>query len=312
MATAASRRFSWSSNRRTIALGLAAAGAVTAAIVVSLPHHESPQRAAVSKYIVGVDGVEAGMTYPLSRVLEAYREFASGTSTPKVAGRLEQAQQTLTRLDRRVAALPAPPQAAHLRALLLRLLAAEAAITAEVKSLASFAPRYRDSLVVVQRASLRLAKQLGAIEAPTPHSVHGTAGQVAAAQAAFVAASTRAAAAQATVLRAYDATLVRTVRTLHRIVPPPVFRPAFESQVAAFEATAAAGERLAAELDRPVRTGVAQLERAFSLASRRAQTLAAQREEIAAVRAYNARVRAVAGMQAAVTHELARLSQSIH
>jgi hypothetical protein len=313
MATAASRLFSWSSsNRRTIVLGLAAAGAVTAAVIVSLPHHESPQRRAVSKYIVGVDGVEAGMTYPMSRVLTAYRAYATGALTPKVATQLAQAEQTLSLLGRRISALPAPPQAAHLRVLLLRLVSAEAEITGEVKTLASFAPRYRASLTAVQQASVRLSKQLSSIKSPAPRAVHGTAKQVKLAQAAFVAASARAAAEQATVLRTYDAALGRTVARLRRLVPPPVFRPAFKNQLTAYEDTIVAGNRLAAELDQPVRTNVATLERAFTVASRRAQTLAAQREEIAAVKAYDARARAVRSAQTDVLREVARLSNTVH
>ena len=313
MATAASRLFSWSSsNKRTIVLGLAAAGAVTAAIVVSLPRHESPQRRAVSKYIVNVDGVEAGMTYPMSRVLAAYRAYTSGTLTPKVAAQLGQAERTLSLLGRRLSALPAPRQAAHLRVLLLRLVSAEAEITGEVKTLASFAPRYRASLVAVQKASIRLSKQLSAIDSPSPRSVHGTAKQVKAAQAAFVAASARAATEQATVLRTYDAALARTVADLRRLVPPPVFGPAFRNQLTAYGQTIVAGNRLAAELDKPVRTNVAVLERAFTVASRKAQTVAAQREEIAAVKAYNARARSVSTIQADVLREVGRLSNTVH
>jgi hypothetical protein len=311
MATAAFRRFSWSSNKRTVVLGLVAAGAVTSAIVVSLPHHESPQRAALSKYMLDVDNVEAGMTYPMSRVLAAYRAYASGQVTPKVAAQLAQAERTLLRLDHRIGALPAPPQAAHLRALLLRLVGGEAEITGEVKALASFVPRYRASLAAMQQASTRLSKQLSAIHAPTPHPLHGTAKQVALAQAAFVAASAHAATEQALVLRGYEAIVAHTVRTLRGLVPPPVFRPAFTNQLAAYEAMVTAGNRLAAELEKPVRTDLVERERAFTLASRRAQTIAAQRQEIAAVKAYNARVRAIRDDQSAVLREVARLSQTV-
>jgi hypothetical protein len=74
---------------------------------------------------------------------------------------------------------------------------------------------------------------------------------------------------------------------------------------------ASAGSRLANELRKPGRAGAPALGRQFTLASREAQTLTAQRAEIAAVRAYNTRARAISSSSAAVERELARLQATL-
>ena len=112
-------------DRRTAALGLAAAGAVTAAVVVTMTNHgsnESPQRRDVSAYIVAVNDVQHRMGKPLTRVLTAYRDFTGhGSSARDPAPELADAAETLQMLRARLAALPAPVEARKLRRLLLGL-----------------------------------------------------------------------------------------------------------------------------------------------------------------------------------------------
>src|SRR5487761_283603 len=312
MATAAFQRFSSSSSRRTIVLGLAAAGAVAAAIIVSLPHHQSARHRALVAYIKNVDAVEARMNYSLTRVFAAYQAFAHAkTVSSQTRAQLAQAETTLKTLRDQIAAVPAPRDAAQLRADVLHLVGAEAAITHEVNLLAHFSPSFSALLARLHVAAAKLGRTLSAVQTPTPHSIRGTKKQIAKAQAAFAAASDQAASAQADAVTAYDTVVVQVLAQMRRLSAPHVLAPALRSEVNGLVATAGAGERLAATLRQKNRSHVSVLARAFTIATRSSQTLAAQRAEIAAVKAYDARVRSLGADTAAIQKEIARLQQSI-
>jgi len=288
---------------------IAIAGVVTAVVLVLLPRrHESPQRAAVSRYIADVDGIQQRMAYSLAQVSTAYRTFAVRHAvTPATARQLTRSQRTLATLRARVARLTAPPEARRLRALILKLVGQEAAITKEVEGLVRFAPAFQAAVAGLKASAARLSARLAALHPPTPHKVHGTPAQIKQAQAAFLAASNAVAATQADAITTYDGDVLRIIGRLRKLSPPPVFAPAYRAQVIALRETVSAGSRLALELQKPVRANVPRLSRAFTIATRRSQTVAAQLTEIAAVKAYNARVRAVGATADAVRTELARL-----
>jgi hypothetical protein len=308
MATAAFRRFSSSSRRQTIVLGLAAAGAVTAAIIVTLPHHESPTRRAVSRYITSIDSIEQQMAYSLGRASAAYRSFTSShASSTATARKLAQAQHTLDLLATRIAALPAPPQALRLRSLVLRVVREEASATHEIHTLVLYESPFNAALKQLHIAAQALSKNLAAVHAPVPHPIHGTTKEIAKAKAAFNAQASAAAAAQADAVTAYDAVVVRVATRLRSLTPPAVLAPAYTAQVAALRATMQAGSRLATELLKTTRTKVAELSRAFAVATRRSETVAAQRAEIAAVKAYDRRVRGIQTSAVAIRDEITRL-----
>jgi hypothetical protein len=312
MATAAFRRFSSFGSRRTAVLGLVAAGTVAAAIVVSLPHGQSPQRKALVAYIDAVDNVQARMRFSLTKALDAYNTFVhEKTVTPRTLAQLGQAETTVASLRRQLAALPAPPEAGRLRAEMLRLVSGEAAITREVHQLALFVSPFGAAVQRVQSAGTALGKALAAIKSPTPHQIRGTKKQIAAARRAFTAASDRAAAAEADAVDSYDAVVASTLARLHDLSAPPALAPVLRSEVAGLEATHRAGQRLARELRMKNRSTVAALGRAFTVATRRSQSVASQRAEIAAVKAYNARVHHLSAGAAAVQREVARLQQSV-
>jgi hypothetical protein len=312
MATAASRRFSSSSSRRTIVLGLAAAGAVAAAIIVSLPHHQSARHRAVVAYIKNVDAIEGRMSYSLTKVVAAYRAFShSKTISAQTRAQLAHAETTLATLRDRIAAVPAPRDAVRLRADVLRLVGGEAAITHEVDLLARFSPSFSASLARLHAAASTLGRSLAAVKTPTPHTIRGTKKQIAHAQAAFTAASDQAASAQADAVTAYDTVVAQVLARMRRLSPPPVLAPALQGEVNGLVATHRAGKRLAATLRQKNRSQVSVLARAFTVATRSAQTVAAQRAEIAAVKAYDARVRTLGGDAAAIQKEIARLQQSV-
>ena len=301
-------------DRRTVVLGVAAAGAVAAAVVVTtLGHHStgSRQRKEVAAYIAQVNALQNSMQAPLTRVMVAYSSFGRGRSRRPSPTQLAAAAATLSRLDRRLAALTCPPEAKKLRVRLLTLVHREAEITREVQLLAGFAPRYVSTLSGVRAASLKLDSRLKTIEVPVPHVLRGTKQAVTRAQRLFRAKAQQAAVAQAAAIDEYDRAVAQVLTRLVRLRPPPALAPEYRAQLAALRSATAAGAMLARRLRATQRSDVAALSRRFSLASRAAGTVAVQRAQNAAIRAYNRRVRQVGAAAGAVQAELAHLQREL-
>ena len=302
-------------DRRTVVLGVAAAAAVAAAATATAINHRSSgskERRDVTAYIDSVNAIENQMHRPLTRVMLAYRDFTGNSLARRnPVPELAAAAQTLARLNRRLAVLPAPPQAKKLRAALVRLVAEQAEVTREVQRLAAFTPAYAKVLRNAQAAGAELGRALRAVKIPTPHTLRGTKKQIRAAQARYRADSSAAAAAQSAAIDAYDGRVASIVHRLRNLQPPAALVPTYRAELHGLQDAAAAGSRLANELRKPRRTAVAELGRQFTLASREAQALTAQRAEIAAVRAYNARARAIASTSTDVQREVARLQATL-
>ncbi len=302
-------------DKRTVVLGVAAVAAVAAAATATAINHKSngsKQRREVTAYIDAVNAIENQMHKPLARVMLAYRDFAAARSGSRQSvSELAAAAPTLVRLDRRLAALPAPPEAKKLRAGLVRLVGEQAAVTREVQRLAAFAPHYSAVLRSAHAASAQLGLALHAVKIPTAHVLRGTKSQILAAQSQYTAESNAAAAAQADAIDAYDRTITLVVGRLRKLQPPASLVPTYRAQLRSLRDAAAAGTRLANELRKPDRARVPALGRRFTIASREAGTLVVQRRAIAAIRAYNARARAISSSSADVERELARLQANL-
>jgi hypothetical protein len=290
-----------------ITIGFVVVGGIVAIALVVIPRHHSPRHSPVSRYITSVDTVEARMTFALSKIQAAYQAVTVRHSTsPATAKQFVAAERTLQTLETRIASLEAPPEAAKLRALLLRLVRQEIEATHEIGAFLRFLPSFDAVLADLRAASATLAHRVAAATAPTPQKIHGTPAQIKQAQAAF------AAAAQADAVTAYDSALARETRRLRALSPPPVLEPAYGYQLTALGRTAAAGARLAAGLRAATRRDIPQLSRAFAVASRLSQSTAEQRAEVAAVKAYDARLRAIGTTAADIHTELARLQALEH
>ena len=298
-------------DRKTVALGIAAAAAVGAALTVTLVgRSSSPKHKAVAAYITDVDQIQQQMRAQLTNTVKAYREFASGGTLAKtLVPQLTQAESTLRKLQRRSVALPAPGTARHLRVLLIRLTGSEVSTAHEVRQLAAFAPGYSALLKQAKTAGVDLSRALAAVKPPQTHKIRGTKKQVQKAQAKFAAAAAAAAAQQADAVDAYDSRIARVQRGLRKLDPPPVMIPAYRTQVQTLEASRTAGSALAQELRKKNRSRVAVFGRKFTLAARIAGSVSAQKAQIAAIKAYNHRVRAIGTLQGDIQQELARLQQ---
>ena len=301
-------------DRKTVVLGVTAAVAVAAAVIVTVTNHssDSSEHKAVSGYITQVDTIEQQLQTQLTQTLRAYHDFVQGnTPTKTLVPRLDGARLTLTRLRTKLAAVPAPVEAMHLRSLLLRLLDDEVATAGEVTKLARFAPAYNGVLKRARRDGRRLSRALAAVKPPAAHKLRGTRKQVALAQAQFTHEADAAAAEQADAIAVYDGEIAGVVQSLRRLAPPLVMRPAYLGQLTALTQSRTAGAALAAELRKPARTDIAVYGRRFTIAARVAGTLSVQRAEIAAVKAYNRRVNHIGALQGEVQAELRRLQSVV-
>ena len=168
-------------DRKTVALGMAAAAAVGAAVIVTVAGRSpaSPKHKAIAAYIKDVDQIQQQMQAELTKTAKAYRAFASGATPAKtLTPQLVQAEQTLRQLERRIVALTAPAPANHLRTLLIKLTGSEVSVAAEVGRLSAFAPQYSVILKQAKTAGAALSRGLAAVKSPKSHKIRGTKQQV--------------------------------------------------------------------------------------------------------------------------------------
>lgn len=302
--------------RRTIGLGIAAAVIVTAAVVATFINHkaggESKQRKAVSEYIQTVNLTQSQMSIQLVKVRAAYADLGSRSRRRKHASaELASADVTLSTLERRLVATPAPHEAAKLRSLLVKLVREEVALTRELHQLAVFTPRFSVYLARLRATSAHFGNALRAVPSPKLKGVRGTKAQVAAAERNYRVQENAAATAQADAIDAYTGALTGLLKGLERLHAPAVVAPAFAAEVRSLHDVSVTGARLSAALRAPKHASLAERIRAFTVAGREAVDVPSQRAQIASIVAYNRKSRAVGATAAAVRTELLRLGREL-
>lgn len=240
-------------------------------------------RKAVSKYIEQVNAVETKLSRPMVDVSKANRDFATGKGDPaQVRLRLAKSERTIRTLERRLAALHPPKDARKLHGLLLELVRHEEGLAREVAQLAAFVPAFSSTLAPVGPAGRALKAEL--------NSKQPVAGKAAA-------------------LEAYGATLGDVLVRLRTVEPPPSSRPVYASQVMTLQRVRKAVTDLALALREKRTKDVAPLLHAFDVAAVANQSVAAQKAQIAAVRAYNARIRKLDTLTIRIARERNRLQR---
>lgn len=300
---------------RLLAALVIVATAVAVAVVLGatrLLGHQTSTRAEVAGYITSVNDAQRLMRPELTELLYAYETFGAKRSTRTGRAKLSAAEGTLRTLAARIRALPAPQEAKQLRLLLLDLVRSEVGVAHELNSLASFVPAFKALVAVATAANTRLGRELAASSLPRPDPVRGTADQIATARAAYAARVARVAKAQAEAVERYVRALESVRRRLAALHPPALMAPVHRAEVRTLAATAAAGDALAAELRKDDRSRVPQLSRALAEAARLASRVGPQESEIAAIKAYNKRVREIRKVESRVQVELARLERQLH
>src|SRR5262249_27131697 len=125
------------------------------------------RRTVVARYIDSVNTVESKLAAPLLQVSKANRDFARGRAAPAtIVTRLDRSQRAIRRLSRQLSGLETPPEARHLRSLLLQLIDRENELVGEVEQLARFVPEYRRALAPLAPADTELKRALAAKGTP--------------------------------------------------------------------------------------------------------------------------------------------------
>jgi hypothetical protein len=269
----------------------------------------SGERKSVAAYIESVNKIEQQMRAPLNQVVRTYGRFSTKEKPQSVARRLDRSRATLLTLHRRLTKLDPPPTANKLHRLLLQLVAAEIGLAGEIERLAVFLPGFQAVLTNVGPANSRLAASLSAAPTPKPKTVRGTRQQILAAQADYKHQFAQAAAVQAAAIEAYRADLVPLIRRLRRLDPPAVLEPSLRSEVAMLSRLRSTAESLAEALRTGRYSEIPTLNRSFTVASRTSQTVSAQKAQIAAIRRYNDRIRALNALTAGIQREQSRLER---
>ena len=281
------------------------------ALVAAGCGHQSSERPAVARYVKQVNTIEAALAAPLASVTSAGNAFSrqqrsggyvlsqrpAGKSIlvlgPSPEQTLQKALTGIRALRARLAAVGAPPAAGHLRVLLLELIDGEAAMTRELAELVAYLPAYAAALGPLGPATRHLETVLS----------RRTAYGAAAVSAVF--------ATKAAALRRFQATTHALVVQLHRLRPPPVSRPGYVAEVTALRGMGASAGRLAAMLASGGSANVGPVLAQFDRAAGNGDTLAVQRAEIAATRAYDSRVSALDALSQKVTVERLQLSNTL-
>jgi hypothetical protein len=238
------------------------------------------QRKAVSRYIQQVDAVETEMARPLAQIAQGLKTYSStgkGTSASDSA----HAQRTLTALHERLMRLDPPPPARTLHTLVVRLVGDEAELAGELHRTAVFLPRFKAAVAPLKPVTATLDRTLR---------------------------SSRTAATQARALSVYSNALDAPLASLASLHPSSVLRPAYDTQVQRLQRLRKGAVALAAALRSGKRTAAAAAVVAFEQAARTGNDVAAQKAQIAAVKAYNAKVARIEALTGRVRAQLSALA----
>ena len=244
----------------------------------------------LADYLNRVHDVETGLAGPLQQVTSVNQAFAKSRKDAQQSRELATSERTLRTLRKRLANVTPPPEARHLRALLLQLVDSEVSLAHEVRQLADFVPRYRVALAPLQPASTALQKKLSA----------GAKG---------VAATKAVNASKAAQLESYASTVGAVLGGLQGLDPPPVWRPTYEQQLTSLRGLRSSALALASAVRANHAQAIPALLEQFDKAAISNQTIAAQKREIAAVKAYNARIDKLLKLGRKVENERRRLER---
>ena len=243
------------------------------------------RRDAVVTYIDDANAIQHELRVPLAAARTVYTELARGDlELADARPRLTKASQTINTLEHRVEALDPPPEAKRLHTLYVQYLEMQAGLTNEVELLAEFTPRFKQRLGALRTDERRLRTALAA--ATTADS-------------------------QAAAIDRYGRDVGQVLQTLRPLDPPAPMAAAYETEIE----TLADVQQAAAALAEALRNGDAEALPAKILqlakTTRASQSIAAQRSNIAALKAYNRRIGKLGEIAHAITVERARLQQSL-
>jgi hypothetical protein len=270
---------------------------VVAVLAAGCGTQSHSQRPAVAKYVTQVNQIESALTNPLSQVTRSGAAFASqlksgpvteGPLVNSTAHDLTHALAKIRAAQVRLALVPAPVPARHLRSLLLALTAGEAAMTAELTRLVVYLPRFDAALAGLGPAAISLERVLA---------------QTATGQSAVSALY----ASKAAALRRFQLAVGLVLARLRKLQPPAVSKPGYTAELASLRGMASSAGGLASALTSGSLSKINPLLLSFDRAATQSHSRAVQRAQIAAVRAYDGKSTKLTKLQSQIAEERLRL-----
>jgi hypothetical protein len=261
--------------------------ALSGALTLSACGADQTRSQRLASYARSVNRVEARLAKPYEAVSQVGSAFVTdearltryGTGNAAIERPLERrltvALREMLRLRGEVASIRPPRPAARLQPMLLKLVDDESVLTRQLRKMIRFLPGFAQALRSLPPATRKLQSSLAA----------SASGNVSAAL-------DRKAAA----LREYRRALAIVLARLRRLRPPAVSLPEYLAQVRSLEALRRTAAGLAFALTRNQSEIAVELQR-FDQAAVAANSKSTQRAEIAAIRAYDARVRELSSLQ---------------
>ena len=268
---------------------LLAAVTLAAVLAVAGCGGGNSKRSAITSYINRVNTVEKQLATKLAAVSTVNQSYARAKKRdPKLEVELTTSEKTMSALGRRLAAVPAPPQAKHLRALLLELVNRQVGLTREVAELYTFVPAFQAALAPLAGADTALKAELAQNAKTTSAAKALDTGK-------------------ANALDAYAATVGQAIVNLRRLKPPQVWQPGYTTQLGTLRDLESTALALAAAIRANHTAALPALLDRFDRAAVSDQSLAAQKAERAAVVAYNRRIKSLVTLAGAVNKEQVKL-----
>lgn len=219
------------------------------------------------------------MFVQLSRIDQANRSFSlrRGAARRQLPA-LERAEQALATLRGRIAALDPPADARRMHRLLLHLVLLELTTARELRGTAAYLPASQDALAPLTGANRRFRTRFARSHGPL---------------------------SQAAALDAYARDVGKVDSALAGVEPPALLRPSYLSERSTLARVRGLAHRLAVALRAHDRAAVSRLAPRF----RDAAVTTDDGAQARAIRAYNARVRAISRTNGAIQRERARLQR---
>ena len=258
------------------------AALLAAGVTAALMYRGGP-RDDVSAYIEEVNEAQEDFSVRYGSIDRTFREFQLSPATAeKQLPKLEEAARMMTALRVKVEALEAPDEAQTLRSRLLAFFRQEEAVANELVEVATYLPSLREAEAPLGAASRRLRARLadaGSIQA------------------------------QGEAVKGYAGELRAVADTLDAIEAPPLLEPSHRAYVTQLRAYARSSEALQRGIrDNDQEAVNAAVRRMQQAASAPRATFRAQR---AAIIAYNARVKKIQTLGAALERERLRLEREL-
>jgi hypothetical protein len=256
---------------------------VFAAALAGALLYQRGERDVVSEYIRDVNEVHRSFALQFRSINQAYARFRSAPAdVAEQLPKLRRGARTLTRLRARVERIEAPDQAAELKRRLIAYFRQQELLAHELVAVTEYLRSLQNAELSVTSANATLRKELD---------------------------GTDAAAEQTAAVTAYASRLEELARELDDLNPPRLLAPAQEAYVQQLQAYATAARRLEQAVDAGDSAATdAALRQLRGSSSASAELIQAQRT---AIEAYNARVRHIRALGAAVDEERRRLDREL-